>query len=90
MDDILVSVLWDNCASVFRPERFTIIKKIKEINKNIIYLSHVSDSKTSKRREVREGFDAHGFAGNEPDDRGISGLDELRVVLSGLTLKDKD
>ena len=36
MDDILVSVLWDNCASVFRPERFTIIKKLKKLIK-ILY-----------------------------------------------------
>jgi len=48
-------------------------------------LSHVSDSKTSKRGEVRESFDTHGLAGDEPDDSSISGLDELGIVLSGLT-----
>ena len=40
-------------------------------------LSHVSGSKTSKRGQVREGFDAHGLAEHKPDDSVISGLDEL-------------
>jgi len=48
-------------------------------------LSHVTDSETSKRGEVNEGLDAHGLAGDQPHDAGVSGLDELGVFLSGLT-----
>ena len=39
----------------------------------------------SKRRIVSEGLDTHGLAGGEQDDGGVTRLDELRVVLSGLT-----
>merc|ERR1719449_378337 len=44
-----------------------------------------TDSKPSKRREVSEGLDTHGLAGGQLDDGGVPGLDELGVVLNGLT-----
>ena len=48
-------------------------------------LSHVSDSESSQWRIVGEGLDTHGLAGGQQDDGGISRLDELGVVLHGLT-----
>merc|ERR1719227_100110 len=48
-------------------------------------LSHVSDSESSQWRIVSEGLDTHGLAGGQQDDGGISRLDELGVVLHGLT-----
>merc|ERR1712243_272321 len=48
-------------------------------------LSHVSDSEPSQWRIVGEGLDTHGLAGGQQDDGGISRLDELGVVLHGLT-----
>ena len=48
-------------------------------------LSHVTDSKSSKRRIVSEGFDTHWLAGGQQDDGSVTRLDELGVVLSGLT-----
>ena len=39
----------------------------------------------SERREVSEGLDAHGLAGGELDDGRVTRLDELGVVLHGLT-----
>ena len=39
----------------------------------------------SERREVSEGLDTHGLAGGQPHDGGVTGLDELGVVLNGLT-----
>ena len=39
----------------------------------------------SERREVSEGLDTHGLAGGQLDDGGVTRLDELRVVLGGLT-----
>ena len=39
----------------------------------------------SERREVSEGLDAHGLAGGELDDGRVTRLDELGVVLNGLT-----
>merc|ERR1712121_532139 len=48
-------------------------------------LSHVTDSESSKWRIVSEGFNAHGLARGEEDDSGITRLDELGVVLGGLT-----
>ena len=38
----------------------------------------------SKRREVSEGLDTHGLAGGQPHDGGVTGLDELGVVLHRL------
>lgn len=40
-------------------------------------LPHVSDSESSKGRIVGVGLDTEGFLGNELDDGGVSGLDEL-------------
>lgn len=48
-------------------------------------MSHVTDSETSKRGVVSEGLDAHGLGGNHLDDSGVTRLDELGVVLSGLS-----
>merc|ERR1719322_2209324 len=48
------------------------------------------DSETSKGRVVSESLDAHGLAGDQSDDGGISGLDELGVLLSGLTCTSVD
>ena len=39
----------------------------------------------SERREVSEGLDTHGLAGGQLDDGGVTRLDELGVVLGGLT-----
>ena len=39
----------------------------------------------SERRVVSEGLDTHGLAGGQQDDGGVSRLDELGVVLGGLT-----
>ena len=39
----------------------------------------------SEGRVVGEGLDTHGLAGSQQDDGGVTRLDELRVVLSGLT-----
>merc|ERR1719260_354521 len=46
-------------------------------------LSHVTDSKPSKGRELGERFDTHWLARGEHDDSSISGLDELGVVFCG-------
>merc|ERR1712073_6613 len=48
-------------------------------------LPHVTDSEPSKRREVSEGLDTHRLAGGQLDDGGVTRLDELGVVLDGLT-----
>merc|ERR1719219_1868809 len=48
-------------------------------------LPHVTDSEPSERREVSEGLDTHGLAGGQLDDGRVTRLDELRVVLNGLT-----
>ena len=39
----------------------------------------------SERREVSEGLDTHGLAGSQTDNGSITGLDELGIVLNGLT-----
>ena len=39
----------------------------------------------SEGRIVSEGLDTHGLAGSQQDDGGVSRLDELGVVLGGLT-----
>ena len=39
----------------------------------------------SERRVVSEGLDTHGLAGGQQDDGGVSRLDELGVILGGLT-----
>ena len=39
----------------------------------------------SERREVSEGLDTHGLAGGQLDDGRVTRLDELGVVLHGLT-----
>ena len=44
-----------------------------------------ANSLPSERREVSEGLDTHGLAGGQLDDGGVTGLDELGVVLHGLT-----
>ena len=48
-------------------------------------LPHVTDSKPTQRWELREGLDTHGLAGLQLHDSSITRLDELRVVLGGLT-----
>ena len=48
-------------------------------------LPHVTDGEPSERRVVGEGLDTHGLAGGQQDDGGVSRLDELGVVLGGLT-----
>merc|ERR1711992_498973 len=45
-------------------------------------LPHVTDSKTSKGREVREGFYAHGLAWNQFNNTGISRFDEFWICFS--------
>merc|ERR1712112_488395 len=47
-------------------------------------LPHVPDGKPSKGRELGEGLDAHGLAGEQLDNGGITRLDELGGILSGL------
>merc|ERR1719197_1147844 len=47
-------------------------------------LPHVPDGEPSKGRELGEGLDAHGLAGEQLDNGGVSGLDELGGVLGGL------
>lgn len=48
-------------------------------------LSHVTDSETTQRRELLEGLNAQRLGGNQVDDGGITRLDELGVLLGGLT-----
>merc|ERR1719328_29697 len=48
-------------------------------------LSHVTYSETSKRGEVREGFDAHGLAWDQFNNTGISGFDEFGVGFGRFT-----
>ena len=48
-------------------------------------LPHVTDSEPSEGRVVGEGLDTHGLAGSQQHDGGVTGLDELGVVLGGLT-----
>ena len=48
-------------------------------------LPHVTDSETSKRGEVGEGFHAHGLRGDQFNDGGIAGLDGLGIGFDGLT-----
>ena len=48
-------------------------------------LPQVSDSESSKGREVGVGLDTEGLLGNELDNGGITGLDELRGGLHDLT-----
>ena len=47
-------------------------------------LPHVTDGEPSEGRVVGEGLDAHGLAGSQQHDGGVTGLDELGVVLGGL------
>ena len=47
-------------------------------------LPHVTDSEPSEGRVVGEGLDTHGLAGSQQHDGGVTGLDELGVVLGGL------
>merc|ERR1712055_1104582 len=47
-------------------------------------LPHVPDGEPSKGRELSEGLDAHGLAGEQLDNGGVSGLDELRGIFGGL------
>ena len=48
-------------------------------------LPHVTDGEPSEGRVVSEGLNTHGLAGGQQDDGGVTGLDELGVVLGGLT-----
>merc|ERR1740122_864092 len=48
-------------------------------------LPHVTDGEPSEGRVVSEGLNTHGLAGSQQDDGGVTRLDELGVVLSGLT-----
>merc|ERR1739844_303877 len=48
-------------------------------------LPHVTDSEPSKRREVSEGLNTHGLARGQLDDGRVTRLDELGIVLHGLT-----
>lgn len=48
-------------------------------------MPHVTDGETTERRVVGEGLDTHGLGGNHLDDGSVTGLDELGVVLSGLS-----
>jgi len=48
-------------------------------------LTHVTDGETTKRWVVGEGLNTHRLAGNHLDDGSITGLDELGVVLNGLS-----
>ena len=47
-------------------------------------LPHVPDGKPSKGRELGEGLDAHGLAGQQLHDGSVTRLDELGGVLGGL------
>jgi len=59
------------------------VKRIYQRSK-ITNLSHVPDGEATQRRELGEGLHTHGLAGDEGDDGGIAGLDELGRVLGGL------
>ena len=48
-------------------------------------LPHVPDGEPSKGSELAEGLNAHGLRWYKTDDGGITRLDELGVVLGGLT-----
>merc|ERR1711894_749394 len=48
-------------------------------------LPHVPDGEPSEGRELSEGLNAHGLAGEQLHDGGVSGLDELGSILSGLS-----
>ena len=48
-------------------------------------LPHVTDSEPSQGRIVSEGLDTHGLAWGQEDNSSITRLDELGVVLNGLT-----
>ncbi len=48
-------------------------------------MTHVTDGETTERRVVGEGLNTHRLAGNHLDDGSITGLDELGVVLNGLS-----
>ena len=52
-------------------------------------LSHVTYSETSKRGEVREGFDAHGLAWDQFNNTGISGFDEFGVGFGRFTYTNR-
>merc|ERR1719391_848996 len=47
-------------------------------------LPHVPDSESSQGRELGEGLNAHGLAGDQLHDGSVTGLDELGGILSGL------
>ena len=47
--------------------------------------SKMSYNSPSERREVSEGLNTHGLAGSQLDDGRVTRLDELGVVLHGLT-----
>jgi hypothetical protein len=48
-------------------------------------LTHVTDGETTEGRVVSESLNTHGLGRNHLDDGGVTGLDELGVVLNGLS-----
>ena len=54
-------------------------------NTNSNGLPHVTNSKPSKRRILGESFYTHRFAWNKLDNGSITRLDELGIILGGLT-----
>lgn len=48
-------------------------------------MTHVTDGETTQRRVVSESLNAHRLGGNHLNDSGVTGLDELGVLLNGLT-----
>ena len=48
-------------------------------------LPHVPDGEPSKGRELSEGLDAHGLAGEQLHNGGVARLDELGSILGGLS-----
>lgn len=47
-------------------------------------MTHVTDSETTQRREVREGFDAEWLSWDQGNHSSITRLDEFRVLFGGL------
>ena len=48
-------------------------------------LTHITDSETTERRKIGEGFDAQGLGRFQVDNASISGLDEFGVLFQNLT-----
>ncbi len=62
------------------------VKSLTEIRicGKVGHLSHVPDGEAAEGRELGEGLHAERLAGNQGDDGGVAGLDELRRILGGL------